>query len=274
MSEAVAANVINSLAAALAQAEQLRQPIAPLTARAPMLSIDDAYRIQRVNVEQRISRGERVIGRKIGLTAKVMQELFGVHEPDYGHLLDTMWLEPGQPLDLGELIDPQVEIEPAFVLKSPLGGVDLSVADVLAATDYLCVSFEIIDSRIIDWNIRIQDTVADNGSSARVILGNERIAPNALALDNLEAVVQLDGRIVAQGNTSAVLGHPANGVAWLARNLHSYGSRLEAGDIVLPGTCTRSWRMAGSKTVTGRIAGMGGVTLDLINSPRVIKPTT
>jgi 2-oxopent-4-enoate hydratase len=263
--------MIETLAAELAEAEKRRQPIPPLSERMPALTIEDAYGIQRANVEQRLRRGECIVGRKIGLTAKVMQDLFGVHEPDYGHLLDTMMLDPGKPLDLSELIDPQVEIEPAFVLKHPLGGAALGVEDVLAATDYLCACFEIIDSRIIDWRIRIQDTVADNGSSARVILGSERVAPDELALDDLEAVVELDGRAVAHGNTSAVLGHPANGVAWLARKLHSYGSRLEAGAIVLPGTCTRSCRIAGSSSAVGRIAGMGEVSLQLINAPRVIK---
>jgi 2-keto-4-pentenoate hydratase len=133
--------------------------------------VPEAYRIQQANVERRLSRGERVVGHKIGLTARTMQELFGVSEPDYGHLLDTMLHDEHVPLDLSALIDPQIEVEPAFVLGSRLQGPNVDVADVLAATEYVCVCFEVIDSRIIDWRVRLQDTVADNGSSARVVLG-------------------------------------------------------------------------------------------------------
>ena len=266
-----ATDVVVSCADKLANAELRRRPIEPLTKLWPQLSISDAYRIQQLNVSRRAQRGERVAGHKVGLTAKAMQDLFGVREPDYGHLLDTMIHDANEPLDLSELIDPQIEIEPAFVLGKRLAGPNLRVDEVLAATEYISVCFEVIDSRIADWRVKIQDTVADNGSSARVILGSHKAKPSELALDNLDTVLELDGLVVETGNTGAILGHPANGVAWLAKTLAEFGVALEAGEIVLPGTCTRSCRIAGHRRVTGRIAGLGEVSITLENAPFVIR---
>jgi 2-keto-4-pentenoate hydratase len=198
-----------------------------------------------------------------------MQELFGVNEPDYGHLLDTMLHEEREPLNLSELIDPQIEVEPAFVLGKRLQGPKLDIADVLAATDYVCVCFEVIDSRIIDWRIRLQDTVADNGSSARVVLGSKRVKPTSLALDTLDTELELDGTVVETGNTGAILGHPARGIAWLANRIAEFGIALEPGHIVLPGTCTRSVRIGGHRRAAGRIAGLGEVSIELIGAPAV-----
>ena len=139
-------------------------------------------------------------------------------------------------------------------------GPGLTGADALGAIDHVCACFEVIDSRIIDWRIRIQDTVADNGSSARIVLGARKLAPTALALDNLDAALELDGVIVESGNTAAILGHPAASAAWLANTLSTFGVALEPGDIVLPGTCMRSRRIAGHRRATGRIEGLGEVT--------------
>lgn len=269
MSGASTADVIAQCAAQLSNAESRRHPTEPLTKSYPALSVPDAYRIQQANVQRRIELGERIVGHKIGLTAKAMQELFGVNEPDYGHLLDTMMHEPGTPLDLTELIDPQIEVEPAFVLGKRLQGPDLGISQVLAATDYVCVCFEVIDSRIIDWRIRLQDTVADNGSSARVVLGAKRVAPTSLALDTLDTELELDGVVVETGNTRAILGHPANGIAWLANHVAEFGVSLEPGHIVLPGTCTRSVRIGGHRRAVGRIAGLGEVTLELAGEPAI-----
>jgi len=265
----VATDLVVTCADRLAQAELQRRPTEPLTRQFPQLTLMDAYLIQQANVSRRTRQGERVVGHKVGLTAKAMQELFGVREPDYGHLLDTMILDADEPLDLSELIDPQIEIEPAFVLCRRLAGPGVTVEDVLAATDYLSVCFEVIDSRIADWQIKLQDTVADNGSSARVVLGSQKAPPRRLALDNLATVLELDGRVIETGNTGAILGHPANGVAWLANTLSQFGVALEAGELVLPGTSTRSCRIAGHRNVKGRIAGLGEVSLMLENAPSV-----
>lgn len=268
-SDAGAADLVAQCAAVLHGAESSRRPIEPLTNRFPELTVPEAYRIQQANVERRLKRGEHVVGHKIGLTARAMQEMFGVNEPDYGHLLDTMLHDERVPLDLGTLIDPQIEIEPAFVLGSRLQGPNVGVADVLAATEYVCVCFEVIDSRIIDWRVRLQDTVADNGSSARVVLGQFKANPNTLELDNLETELELDGVVRETGNTSAILGHPANGIAWLANRISEFGLTLDAGHVVLPGTCTRCVRIGGHSRVAGRIEGLGEVTLQLVGTPSV-----
>jgi 2-keto-4-pentenoate hydratase len=264
-------DVIATCAARLAQAEERRQPIEPLTTSLPRLTLVDAYDIQRSNITRRLAQGDRVVGHKVGLTAVAMQELFGVSEPDYGVLLGSMVHDARDPLDLAELIDPQIEVEPAFVLGRQLLGPGLTSADALAAIDHVCVCFEVIDSRIVDWRIRIQDTVADNGSSARIVLGARKMASTALALDNLNAALELDGVAVETGNTAAILGHPAASVAWLANTLSTFDVALEPGDIVLPGTCMRSRRIAGHRRATGRIESLGEVTIQLVNAPAIVR---
>lgn len=251
----------------LYRAECERRPLEPLTARFPDLTLDDAYRIQLLNIQQRVAAGERIIGHKIGLTARAMQIKFNVDTPDYGHLLDAMKLEPGTLLDMEELIDPQVEVEPAFVLGCELAGPGVTRQIVMEAIEYTCVCFEVIDSRIRDWRIKLIDTVADNGSSSRLLLGAERRNPNDVALDDLETELEIDGRVVETGNTRAILGHPADSVAWLANAVAPFGVTFEAGHIILPGTSTRSYRLSGCKEARGRIAGLGEVVLSLSGTP-------
>lgn len=263
------AELIARCAELLSEAETSRRPMEPLTKVFPALDVASAYRIQQANVERRLARGEQIVGHKIGLTAKAMQELFGVREPDYGHLMTRMMHDARKSLDLSELIDPQIEVEPAFVLGARLQGPNVQIADVLAATDHVRVCFEVIDSRIIDWHIRLADTVADNGSSARVVLGEVKAAPSSLRLDNMDTELELDGVVVETGNTSAILGHPANGICWLANRLSEFGIALEAGQIVLPGTCTRSVRIGGHRRVAGRIAGLGEVIVELTGAPSI-----
>ncbi|MGK2926426.1 MAG: 2-keto-4-pentenoate hydratase [Lysobacterales bacterium] len=258
---------VDELANELYRAERECRPIRPLTEQHPGLSLADAYRVQQINVDRRLARGERIIGHKIGLTARAMQIKFGVDEPDYGHLLDTMWLDGRAPLDMGELIDPQIEVEPAFVLGADLAGPAVTIDDVLAATDYISVCFEVIDSRIVDWRIMLQDTVADNGSSARVVLGSERMRPKDLRLEDMKTELEVDGRVVETGNTGAILDHPANGVVWLANAVAQFGVRLKAGHVILPGTCTRSYRINGHREAKGRISGLGEVCLTLAGQP-------
>jgi len=263
------AALVAQCALELFEAESARRPIEPLTARYPALTVANAYAIQRTNVERRIARGERIVGHKIGLTAQAMQEKFGVSEPDYGHLLDTMVHDARRPLDLTELVDPQVEVEPAFILGRSLRGPGVSIEDVLAATDHITVCLEVIDSRIKEWRIRLADTVADNGSSARVVLGSLAVTPAGLVLDDLATELEIDGAVVERGNTGAILGHPANGIAWLANRLAEFDITLEPGHVVLPGTCTRSVRIGGRRRVAGRIAGLGEVSVELKGSPAV-----
>ncbi|WP_144097558.1 2-keto-4-pentenoate hydratase [Croceicoccus sediminis] len=264
-------DLLVGLADSLHNAQETRAPIKPLTDTVPDLSLAEAYRIQRHNIDRAVKNGQRVIGHKIGLTAIAMQQLFGVDEPDYGHLTDAMMLDPGQPLALDRLIDPQIEVEPAFVLKKDLKGPGLTVDHVLDATDYISICFEIIDSRIEDWRIKLEDTVSDNGSSAFVLMGETRFGPRDFDLRELRTELHVDGVLVEEGNTSAILGHPANGIAWLANKISEFGNHLHAGDIVLPGTCTRSYRIAGKGSATGSIARLGEVALNFTGRPTVVK---
>ncbi len=262
-------DVVAICAGALDEAETSRTPIAPLTERFPSLTLQDAYAIQQKNINARSARGERIVGHKIGLTAETMQKLFGVDEPDYGHIMESMLHPESSVLDMSRLIDPQIEVEPAFVLGRDLRGPDLTIEDVLDATDHITVCFEIIDSRIADWRIKLEDTVADNGSSALVTMGTTKIKPREFDLRGLETVLEVDGKVVETGDTTAILGHPANGVAWLANKISQFGVGLKEGDIVLPGTCTRSFRIGGCKHARGSIARLGEVSLDLTGAPTV-----
>ncbi len=259
------------LARRLADAEASLRPVGPLSSDAPSLSVADAYEIQRINVEARVARGEKIVGHKIGLTAIVMQEKFGVDEPDYGHLLDTMFVGNATTVDLSKLIDPQIEVEPAFILGASLQGPGIGIDDVLAATDWIVPSFEIIDSRIRDWNIKLQDTIADNGSSALVVLGSARHRPHEVRLDNLSTALFLDDVAVERGNTSAILGHPAAGIAWLANAVGGHGVRLEAGQVLLPGTATRSHRISPHRTARAEIEQLGSITLAFTGRPSVTR---
>ena len=158
-------------AAVLWEADQTKVPIAPLTETWPELDVVDAYEIQRANIRRRLDAGARVRGHKVGLSAKAMQDMLGVHEPDYGHLLDDMFCYEHDTIPMARFCQPRAEIEVAFVLGRPLEGPGVTVADVVRATDHVLPSIEIVDSRVRDWKIKIQDTVADNASSAALVLG-------------------------------------------------------------------------------------------------------
>jgi 2-keto-4-pentenoate hydratase len=225
---------------ALAGAERSRIPIDPLTVQWPEIDVVDAYEIQLANIADRIKAGALVRGHKVGLSARAMQTMMGVDEPDYGHLLDDMFFFEGDAVPAGRYLYPRVEVEVGFVLGAPLAGPACTVADVLAATAFVCPAIEIIDSRIRDWKIRIADTIADNASSAGVVLGGRRTPLAGIDLRTIGAVLRRNGAIVQTGAAGAVLGNPATAVAWLANTVHRFGVSLDAGHVILPGSCTRA----------------------------------
>lgn len=233
---ALPAGVVADLSAQLRRAHVCREPLEPLTERFAGLTPDDAYSIQLCTVDAWRAAGRRVVGKKIGLTSRAMQEMFGVDQPDYGHLMDDMVLDQGQPLETSQLLQPRVEPEMAFLLGAPLRGPGLNAAAVLAATAFVFPAFEVIDSRIRDWRIRLCDTIADNASSARLVLGPRAVRPDACDLRTVGMVFERNGIVVATGAGAAVLDHPAHAVAWLGNRLAGYGVALEAGEIVLPGS--------------------------------------
>jgi 2-keto-4-pentenoate hydratase len=249
------------LAADLAQAERSREPIAPLTAAHPQIDVVDAYEVQLINIRQRVAEGARVVGHKVGLSSLAMQQMMGVDEPDYGHLLDEMQVFEETPVMAAKYLYPRVEVEVGFILAADLPGADCTEDDVLAATAALAPSIELIDTRITDWKIALCDTIADNASSAGFVLGEARVSPADVDITRIEAVLTCNGAVVAKGRSDAVLGNPVTAVAWLARKVESFGVRLKAGDIVLPGSCTRAIDARPGDNFVADFAGLGSVRL-------------
>jgi 2-keto-4-pentenoate hydratase len=249
------------LAADLAQAERSRQPIAPLTAGHPDIDVIDAYEIQLINIRQRVAEGARVVGHKVGLSSLAMQQMMGVDEPDYGHLLDEMQVFEDTPVKTDNYLYPRVEVEVGFILAHDLPGANCTEDHVLKATEALVPSIELIDTRITDWKIALCDTIADNASSAGFVLGSGRVAPTDIDITAIEAVLTRNGEVVAKGRSDAVLGNPVTAVAWLARKVESFGVRLRAGDIVLPGSCTRAIDVRPGDNFVAEFADLGSVRL-------------
>jgi len=251
----------DELAADLAQAERSGESIAPLTAAYPDIDVVDAYEIQLINIRQRVAEGARVLGHKVGLSSLAIQQMMGVDEPDYGHLLDEMQLFEDTPVKANRYLYPRVEVEVGFVLNADLPGADCTEDDVLAATEALVPSIELIDTRITDWKIGLCDTIADNASSAGFVLGEARVSPRDIDVKGIDAVLRCNGEVVAQGRTDAVLGNPVTAVAWLARKVDGFGVRLRRGDVVLPGSCTKAIDAHPGDNFVADFAGLGSVRL-------------
>lgn len=223
-------------------------------------TLEDAYAVQQHYAATRVEGGARIVGRKVGATNPVIQRLFNVNEPDYGVLFDDMLLDDGAVLETAELIQPRVEPEIAFLLDRDLPGPNVTAATVLLSTAALVPCFEIIDSRITAWDITINETVADNGSSARCVLGAALVAPHSVDLRLTGVVLERNGRVADTGAGAAALGHPAVAVAWLANRLHRYSDRLRAGDVVLPGALTTAVPVEAGDYFEAHFAGMGRVS--------------
>ncbi|MBB5895506.1 2-keto-4-pentenoate hydratase [Kutzneria kofuensis] len=242
----------------LRDAERDRVPIPPLTSTWPDIDVVDAYEIQLLNIRR---RGRPVLGHKVGLSSLVMQQMMGVDEPDYGHLLDDMALDERHSVPARKYCQPRVEVEVGFVLGADLPGAGCTEEDVLAATAALAPAIELIDSRIADWRIGLADTIADNASSAGFVLGPARVPPGAVDVRKIEATLRRNGEVVAEGRSDAVLGNPVTAVAWLARRVADFGVRLRAGNIVLPGSCTKAIDVRAGDRFQADFTGLGRVSL-------------
>ncbi|MFI6364763.1 2-keto-4-pentenoate hydratase [Nocardia sp. NPDC050630] len=249
------------LADELEAAERDRVGIDPLIARHPDIDVVDAYEIQLINIRRKLDNGAKVVGHKVGLSSLAMQQMMGVDEPDYGHLLADMEVFEDVPVETSRYLIPRVEVEVGFILGADLPGEDCTEADVLAATVAYAPSIELIDSRIKDWKIGLADTISDNASSAGFVLGAARVAPKDLDIKAIDAVLTRNGEVIAQGRSDAVLGDPVIAVAWLARKVAGFGVRLKAGDIVLPGSCTRAIDARAGDSFHAEFAGLGSVRL-------------
>ncbi|MCI3273390.1 2-keto-4-pentenoate hydratase [Streptomyces cylindrosporus] len=252
-------NQLQEAARRLTEAERDRQPVKPLTQTYDGLDIPAAYEVQRMVIADRIANGAKVRGHKVGLTAGVMREQFGVSEPDYGVLLDDMFLLEGTEIPAGSLLAPRVEPELAFVLDRPLSGPGVTVADVLRATAFVVPSLEIIDSRIQNWEITVYDSIADNASSARVVLGGTATHISDIDPRLLGVVLRRNGEIAETGATGAALGNPVSAVAWLANKLGEFDVTLEEGAVVLPGSCTRALPVSPGDHVRADFGQIGSV---------------
>ncbi|MBF6216640.1 2-keto-4-pentenoate hydratase [Nocardia abscessus] len=253
--------VRTELADELERAERERVAIDPLITRHPDIDVVDAYEIQLINIRRRLADGARVVGHKVGLSSKAMQQMMGVDEPDYGHLLAEMEVYEDVPVEADRYLFPRVEVEVGFVLGADLPGSECTEADVLDATVAFAPAIELIDSRIKDWHIGLADTISDNASSAGFVLGAQRVAPKDIDVKAIDAVLTRNGEVVAEGRSDAVLGDPVIAVAWLARKVASFGVRLKAGDIVLPGSCTRAIDARPGDAFHAEFAGLGSVRL-------------
>jgi len=220
----------------LYQAFVSRRAVAPLLTREPEITLEDAYRIQERFVARRLAAGETIVGKKIGATSKPVQDFLGVYQPDFGMLTSAMVFQEGDTIDLSQLIQPKAEAELAFVLKHDLKGPGITAMDVIRATDYVVPCFEIVDSRITDWQIKIQDTVADNASCGVFVLGKTKGDPRKLDITLAGMVLEKNGELFSTGVGAAVQGSPANAVAWLANTLGALGIPFKAGEVILSGS--------------------------------------
>lgn len=255
--------ILQELAQALKQAELTGQAIDPISLALPELDLTDAYRIQLLNVEQERIQGRVITGKKIGLTSLPVQQMLGVDQSDFGHLLDHMAIQGGTLLR-SSLLQPKVEAEIAFVLKADIQGPAATVEDVLMATDYVTAALEIVDSRIRDWRIGIVDTIADNASSGRYILGTEKVDPKSVDLKQIRMDFFKNGCLMNSGMGSATLGDPLISVAWLANTLHAQGVVLKKGEVILSGALSAMLAAEAGDDFTARFSDLGEVSVRFI----------
>lgn len=223
---------------ALIKAADDRAPIGPIIGTHPNLELADAYAIQRRQLSRCLEAGGRLVGHKVGLTSRAMQTALGVDQPDFGYLVDDMAVLEGSRLSRSTLCQPRVEPEVAFILERPLRGPRATVLDALNAIAWVVPTLEVIDSRIEDWRISILDTIADNASSARFVVGASLVALADVDVRLLGVSLRRNGEVVETGCSGAVLGNPLNAVVWLANALAAWDAGLEAGQLVMPGSCT------------------------------------
>lgn len=227
-----------ALASKLYQALRSNKPIPPVTEQEPRITIEDAYHVSQCMLDHRLSKdGEKVVGKKIGVTSKSVQDMLNVYQPDFGFLTNVMEYPEGAEIPIrGNLIAPRAEGEIAFKLRKDLLGPGITEKAVLEATDVIVPCFEIVDSRIADWNIKIEDTVADNASCGAYVLGLSEVDPRDVDLASLKMKVYLNDSLNCEGISSAVQGNPLSAVAWLANTLGEFGISLKAGEVILSGS--------------------------------------
>ena len=236
---------IQVCATRLHEAEASGAPVRALSQDYPGMTIEDAYAVQAAWVKIKQAEGQKIIGRKVGLTSKAMQNAMGIDEPDFGTLLDSMWIENNATVAASQFIDPRVEVELAFVLKQPLAGPDLSVEDVIEATDFVVPSLELIAARShrVDpdngYVRTVVDTIADNAANGGIVVGDTPVKPSEIDMRWAGAILYRNGVVEETGLGAGILDHPAHGIVWLAKRFAPHGVALGAGEYILSGSFTR-----------------------------------
>ncbi|MDI9933196.1 2-oxo-hepta-3-ene-1,7-dioic acid hydratase [Rhodococcus sp. IEGM 1354] len=253
-------NTITDIADELEVAERTRTMIPRLTARYPDMNFEDSYAVQNEWRRRKVESGRRLVGRKIGLTSKVMQVATGITEPDYGAIFDDQVFDNGSVIEHGRFSNVRIEVELAFVLGSPLAGPTATIFDVLKATEYVVPALEILSSRIEMEGRTIVDTISDNAALGGLVYGGNPTDPSAVDMRWISALLYRNETIEESGVAAAVLNHPATGVAWLANKLSQHGDRLEAGEIVLAGSFTRPMWVHQGDSVLADYGPMGTIS--------------
>ncbi len=252
-------NLVTTLAARLRAAEASRDTIAPVRGEIALDDMATAYAVQQANVDLRVANGERIVGRKIGLTSLAVQKQLGVDQPDFGALFASMAYGDGEPIPLSQLIQPKVEAEIALVLERDLTHEKHTFVDIINASAYALAAIEVVDSRIANWDIRFVDTVADNASSARFVVGSRPVPLSQIDLTACAMELSRDGEVLSRGNGAACLGNPLNAAVWLADRMAQLGTPLRAGDVVLTGALGPMVAVKEAGIYTAQIEGLGSV---------------
>lgn len=246
--------------------EQKREQIKPVTVEHPDMTIADAYAIQSAWKNIKLQEGRTIIGHKIGLTSKVMQRAMNISESDFGFLLDDMVFEDGSTIDTADFLDPRIEVELAFILKKDLSGPDVTLFDVLNATDYVIPALELIAARSFrvdpetGYKRTIRDTISDNAANGGIIMGGLPMKPDGIDLRWVSALLYKNGIIEDSGVAAAVLNHPAKGIAWLAKKYANFGLSLKAGEIILAGSFTSPIKVKSGDTIHADFREMGSIS--------------
>jgi 2-oxo-hept-3-ene-1,7-dioate hydratase len=275
---ALADETVLEAARALVEAERTQVPMRQLSLQYPDMTVEDAYAIQRALIEHKLAGGRRLVGRKIGLTSRAMQQSVSIDEPDFGALLDDMIFEDGAEIPHGRFIRPRIEMELAFILSEPVTGPGCTAIDILRATEFVVPALEILDARVqmtdpdTGHGRTIVDTIADNAADAGVVLGGRPARPLEIDIRWVAALLYRNGVIEESGVAAAVLHHPANSAAWLANKLAGYGVRLEAGQIVLSGSFIRPVHAYGGDVFHADYGPLGTITCRFAAEPASSRP--
>jgi 2-oxo-hept-3-ene-1,7-dioate hydratase len=253
----LSADQVAQIAEELAEADRTHGVIPRITARYPDATVEDSYANQGVWRDKNLAAGRTIVGRKIGLTSKAMQQATGITEPDYGVMFDDTVYESGADIPVAHFSNVRIEVELAFVLARPLEGPDCTLEDAMAAIDYAVPALEVLNSHIELEGRTIVDTISDNAAYGAMVLGSVRKRPDEIDLRWVPALLSKNGEIEETGVAAGVLGHPATGVAWLANKFHQHGARLEAGETILAGSFTRPMWVSAGDSVRADYGPMG-----------------